>query len=61
MCIFPWHQLVFTNKGRMAPKTIEAKNTMEALLGKKWLDNTVLEDSIAAMEKVVLTLPSTNS
>ena len=42
----------------MAPKTIEAKNTMEALLGKKWFDNTVLEDAMAAMEKVTFTVPS---
>ena len=44
----------------MAPKTIEAKNTMVALLGKKWFDNTVLEDAMAAMEKVTLTLPNIN-
>ncbi|RPA92098.1 molybdenum cofactor-binding domain-containing protein [Choiromyces venosus 120613-1] len=37
--------------GGMDPKTVEAKNTMEALLGKKWFDNTVLEDAMAAMEK----------
>ncbi|RPA92091.1 hypothetical protein L873DRAFT_1794484 [Choiromyces venosus 120613-1] len=37
--------------GGMAPKTVEAKNTMEAPLGKKWFDNTVLEDAKAAMEK----------
>ena len=42
----------------MALTTIEAKNTMEALLGKKWFDNTVLEDAMAVMEKVTLTLPS---
>ncbi|RPA93268.1 xanthine dehydrogenase [Choiromyces venosus 120613-1] len=30
--------------GGMAPKTVEAKSTMEAFLGKKWCDNTVLED-----------------
>ena len=44
----------------MAPKTVEAKNTMEALLGKQWFDNTVLEGAMAAMEKVTLTLPSIN-
>ncbi|RPA90391.1 molybdenum cofactor-binding domain-containing protein [Choiromyces venosus 120613-1] len=37
--------------GGMAPKTVEAKNSMEALLGKKLFDNTVLEDAVAAMEK----------
>ena len=42
----------------MARRTIEAKNTMEALLGKKWFDNNVLEDAMAAMKKVTLTLPS---
>ena len=42
----------------MAPETIESKNTMKALLGKKLFDNTVLQDAMAAMEKVTLTLPS---
>ncbi|RPA88708.1 hypothetical protein L873DRAFT_1832155 [Choiromyces venosus 120613-1] len=37
--------------GGMAPKAVEAKNSMEALLGKKLFDNTVLEDAVAAMEK----------
>ncbi|RPA90536.1 hypothetical protein L873DRAFT_1831700 [Choiromyces venosus 120613-1] len=37
--------------GRMAPKTVEAKNSMEALLGKKLFDNTFLEDAVVAMEK----------
>ncbi|RPA93263.1 hypothetical protein L873DRAFT_1847312 [Choiromyces venosus 120613-1] len=37
--------------GGMAPKTVEAGNTMEALLGKKWFDNTALEGAMAAMEK----------
>ena len=47
----------------MAPKKIEAKNTIEALMGRKWFDNTVLEDAmaaVAAMEKVTLTLQGTN-
>ena len=44
----------------MAAETIESKNTMEALLGKKWFDKTALEDTMAAMEKVTLTLPSIN-
>ena len=44
----------------MAPKTIEAKNTIEALMGRKWFDNTVLADAMAAMEKVTLTLQGTN-
>ena len=35
----------------MAPKTVEAKNTMELLIGKKWLDNAVLEDAMNVMEK----------
>ncbi|RPA92100.1 molybdenum cofactor-binding domain-containing protein [Choiromyces venosus 120613-1] len=39
------------NESRMAPKTVEAKNTKEALLGKKLFDNTVLEGAVAAMEK----------
>ena len=56
--VFSWHLLVFTDKRRMAPKTIEPKNNMEALLVKKWFDNAVLEDAMAAMEKVTLTLPS---
>jgi len=59
--MFSYDQLVFTNKLRMAPKTVEAKNTMETLLGKKWFDNTVLEGAMAAMEKVTLTLPSINA
>ncbi|RPA89984.1 hypothetical protein L873DRAFT_1795753 [Choiromyces venosus 120613-1] len=50
-CLEGCKKLVFTNESRMAPKTVEAKNTMEALLGKKWFDNTVLEDAMAAMEK----------
>ncbi|RPA89635.1 hypothetical protein L873DRAFT_1887520 [Choiromyces venosus 120613-1] len=37
--------------GGMAPKTVEAKSSMEALLGKKLFDNTFLEDAVAAMEK----------
>ncbi|PWW71580.1 xanthine dehydrogenase [Tuber magnatum] len=37
--------------GGMAQKTVEAKNTMEALLGKKWFDNTTLEGAMGAMEK----------
>ncbi|RPA96259.1 hypothetical protein L873DRAFT_1829489 [Choiromyces venosus 120613-1] len=37
-------------RSRMAPKTVEA-NTMEALLGKQWFDNTVLEGAMAAIEK----------
>ncbi|RPA90528.1 xanthine dehydrogenase [Choiromyces venosus 120613-1] len=40
--------------GGMAPKTVEAKISMEALLGKKLFDNTVLEDAVAAMEKRVV-------
>ena len=60
VCVFSWHKLVFSDKSRIAPKTMDAKNTMEALLGKKWFDNTVLEDSMAAMEKVTLTLPCIN-
>ncbi|RPA96084.1 hypothetical protein L873DRAFT_1791844 [Choiromyces venosus 120613-1] len=42
-------QLVFTNESRMAPKTVEAKNTMEAFLGKKWFDKTVLEGAMAVL------------
>ncbi|KAG0132095.1 molybdopterin binding aldehyde oxidase/xanthine dehydrogenase [Tuber indicum] len=37
--------------GGMAPKTVEAKNTMGALLGRRWFDNLVLEAAMGAMEK----------
>ena len=35
----------------MALTTIEAKNTMEALLGKKWFDNNGLEDAMAVWSR----------
>ncbi|RPA92111.1 hypothetical protein L873DRAFT_1838536 [Choiromyces venosus 120613-1] len=44
--------------GGMAPKTHEAKNTMEALLGKKWFDNTTPEDAMPQRKKETQTRPS---
>ncbi|KAA8909285.1 Molybdopterin-binding domain of aldehyde dehydrogenase-domain-containing protein [Sphaerosporella brunnea] len=37
--------------GGMAPVTVEAKNTQQILLGKKWFDPAVLEEATNAMEK----------
>jgi hypothetical protein len=40
---------------RMAPTTVEAKETQKALLGKKWFEPSVMEEATNAMEKVSFT------
>ncbi|KAI5857796.1 molybdopterin binding aldehyde oxidase/xanthine dehydrogenase [Tricharina praecox] len=37
--------------GGMAPTTVEARNTQEVLMGKKWFEPAVLEEAMGAMEK----------